>query len=389
MTSNHDDSNDEPTLDDLSAFSEIGDKFQEFNDPLKEFDTDFQEMELDPVEIYIDNVLWGKDVVERTLKQRESVIRHWIEHMGQFDRHAVCPNAAHVAQLIQSEVDTGNEHDTIMRKLRVLLRMFDYFSDDMNLPHGRGESKGYNPVKSAITLKSNELKKSKDTQQKKQHEISIEKLRHIIRGIKNTLHRSVVGVQFKYGKRSGQVSNIQIPDIQLSHDGLSELHPTLGSHHRLDDIDCPAIYIPSRYERPGNKSEKSIVMPIDAETEQLFVQYLRIRPPTEKPWLFINPSNFNQLNPEYINSKIWHTHFRPEYDSTDVFKPVSSHYGRHRFNTFWQKERDIKDEYLKYMRGDEGTESMRNGADFYDYVHTYFGDVKDVYLSQIYKLNLV
>ena len=388
MNENSDFGKDEPSLDELSAFSEIGDAFRQTKDPLEEYSREFKKLDVEPIDLYIDNILWEKELVDKTLEERENVLRNWETYIDTFERHPVCVNAAHAARFIQAEIDKNNKKQSILRKIRVIERMYDTFNEEEHMPHGTGNASNYNPITSAKKKKENDLDRCEKEQEKSKHNISVEELRHVIRNIENLLHRSVIGVQYKYGNRAGQASNYQLIDVQLCHDELKELYPRLGTNPHLERIDSPAIYVPSRFERAGSKSENSVVMPIDMETRQLLIKYLQIRPPTDKPWLFINPTHVGKLRTGYINQKMWHTHFRPKYGATDIFEPVSSHFARHQFTTYWKKEQNIQDEYIKYMRGDEGTESMDDDADFYDYVHTNFTDIKDIYLNQIYKLDL-
>ena len=195
-------------------------------------------------------------------------------------------------------------------------------------------------------------------------------------------------MQFKYGLRGGQTSNIQIPDIQINHKELNDLYPEMGTHHRLQDINDEAIYIPSRFERSGNKSARPSIIPIDSELKTLLVKYLRQRPPINHSYLFVRNGNGNNITTNYLTESVWKPAFHPTYSETDKFESVTSHYARHRFNTYWKKEQDINREYLNYMRGD-GKEDPNYPDSISTYVHTYYNDISDLYLSKIYKFDII
>lgn len=65
---------------------------------------------------------------------------------------------------------------------------------------------------------------------------------------------------------------------------------------------------------------------------------------------------------------------------------MTSHYGRHRFTTYWRVEQAIDRELVKYMRGDtvEGELGEREAID--DYTHTYYEDIESIYLERIFEL---
>jgi integrase/recombinase XerD len=255
------------------------------------------------------------------------------------------------------------------------------------MPHGTDEAMGYNPFDAAQSLKKEAIRNI-DSSSKPQHPMPVEELGHKIRNIKNILHTAVVTSQFKYGLRGGQVCAIKIPDVNIHHSGLKDLYPNLGTHHRVSDFDHDVIYFPTREEQPGVKSERPTVMPIGTETKKVLIKYLRQRPPVDEPWLFLSNSTAQKLDTDKINKYMWKPVFHPEYEETDRFQSVTSHYARHRFSTYWRKEIGINPELVKYMRGDKQKE-LENKPDVLDnYIHTYYEDVKDKYLSNVYRFNL-
>lgn len=51
-------------------------------------------------------------------------------------------------------------------------------------------------------------------------------------------------------------------------------------------------------------------------------------------------------------NEIWKSAFQPEYAETEDYRGITSHFGRHRFTTYWRVEQDLNRELIKYMRGD-------------------------------------
>lgn len=377
-------SEDDTVRDEISAFNEFGDAFEINDDLLQKFDQKFREVEEDPLEIYMEYRIDSQDVGDNNLDTKHRILNRWAEHMEGYDRHHACANTQHVADYISKEISKGNSAVYIQTQLNLLSNMFEYWANHPQMPHGTGEAKGYNPVDSAYEFKKSQIKENK-TQMKPQHQIPVEELGHKTREIQNTLDRSVVVTQLKYGLRGGQVSNIHKKDVGIQHEELNELYPKLGTHPRLDGFDDDVIYFPPTTERVGGKSQRPIVMPIDPELKHLLVRYLRQRPPIDDPHLFVNNSNGNKLNTKFLNNRIWKPAFHPEYEETDVYDSVTSHYARHRFGTYWRKEVGANSELIKYMRGDKQGELETGSPDILNnYVHTYYSDIDDLYLDNIY-----
>lgn len=377
-------SNNSNTKDELSAFDEFGDAFEVNDDPLKEFDQLFRDVDNDPIEIYIEYRIENQDLSDSRTNSKKRILGRWCEHMKDYNRHHACANSRHVADYINKEISKGNSAGYIKTQINIFSNMYDYWANHPKMPHGTGEAKGYNPVESAYEFKKKQIRNNK-SKKKPQHQISIEELGHKIREVKNILHRAVLVTQLKYGLRSGQISNIHISDLKIDHKELNDLYPELGTHPRVNGLDNDAIHFAPTSEREGGKSERPIVMPVDRELRQLLVRYLRQRPPIDDPHLFLNNSNGNPLHSKILNEKMWRPTFHPEYAETEVYDSVTSHYARHRFSTYWRKEIGINSELIKYMRGDKQDELQTGSPDVLNnYVHTYYSDIKRLYLNNIY-----
>lgn len=374
--------------DELSAFDEFGTAFDITGDPLLEFDHSFKNIDEDPIEIYIEYHIENQDLGDSRLTAKKTILSRWCEHMEDYDRHSVCANAQHVGEYIDKEILKENGSRYIKAQLQIISNLFEYLSSHSKMPHGTGEAKGFNPVDTAQAFKMKEIEKH-DSKKKPQHQITVEELSHKVRDIKNILHRAVIVTQLKYGLRGGQVSNIYISDLNIEHEELNKLYPKLGTHPRLDGFEGDVIYFVPNSEREGGKSKRPIVMPIDRELRRLLVNYLRQRPPIDDPHLFLNNSNGKPLYTRWINKRIWKPNFHPDYDETEAYDSVTSHYARHRFGTYWSKEIDANFELIKYMRGDKQSTLKNRSSDVLDnYVHTYYADIEDLYLNNIYKFNI-
>ena len=375
--------------DQLSAFDAFGEEFGSHEDPLETFDHQFKQVDADPINIYCESVIMKENNTQKYNRERVLAINDWVDHMNQYDRHAACPSVSHMIEYINKEIKTGNLPGTILKKLSTFENMFEYWSNHPKMPHGFGEAEGFNPVVSAYALTKEDIRANEKSEKKRPHPISIEELGHEIRNVKNILHRAFIVCQLKHGLRAGQAGNIQIQDVKLNHKELNNLYPDLGTHPKLSDIDDDAIYYPHFSEREGGKSKRPIVLPIDDELKRLLVRYLRQRPPVEQPWMFLNPATCKRISTNYASKRFWKAAFHPKYSETEMYRPVTSHYGRHRFNTYWKKEIDIKSEYLKYIRGDLQGDMDSNSQDvIYTYIHTYYSDIRDKYLKDIFQFNI-
>lgn len=373
----------------LAAYDEFGEAFNQDGDPLKVFDSTFKSISEDPVEIYKSHRLVEENISEDWKRNKIRIIDKWKDHMKVFERHPASPKLNHVGDYIDKELEKGVTSEYIHKQLNIISNMFEYWSNHPKMPHGTGAAKGYNPIEAALEFKKEEISRNKKSK-KPHHPMDVEELAHRVRQIKNLLHQTIITTQFKFGLRGGQLSNIKIKEIKLQHDELNDLYPHLGTHHRLQKFDDEdLIYFVPQEERQGGKSERPIIMPIDTETKQILIKYLRQRPPVCKPWLFINNSTGKQMRTDYLTRKIWKPIFHPEYAETEEYKPITSHYARHRFSTYWRKEVGINRELIKYMRGDKQDKLKSGNQDALEnYVHTYYSDVKDKFVSSIYKFGL-
>lgn len=349
-------------------------------DPLASFELKFEQAGIDPWEpfqLFLDEVLRADDPRPRTFNQYVRLFRRWSEHMDRIGRHPACPNEQHVLEFIKYErINNGNSPSTVKGKLRSLSRVFDYWVSDPAFPH----TQGFNPFTIA-------RKKAKFNFQpkKKPHPIDLTTIRSLVQSVTHLRDRLLLLVGFKLGARVSEIRNMQLQDVVIDEIELTEHYESLGSHSRLAGL-TDAIYIPSRHERPGNKSMRPRILPLDDELRDLLTRWLYVRPDIGERWLFLSKQRHDQLEKKPIN-KIWKDTFHPEFAETQNYRGVTSHFGRHYFCTYWRVEQDLNRELLKYLRGDALDEEIKAAETIDSYLHTYYRDIEDVYRRQIFRLS--
>ena len=88
-------------------------------------------------------------------------------------------------------------------------------------------------------------------------------------------------------------------------------------------------------------------------------------------------------------NRVWTDAFHPKYAETDDHRAVTSHFGRHRFTTYWRVGQDLNRELVKYMRGDTpGSGNIEDRGAIDHYIHTYYADIEPIYRENIYKLDI-
>lgn len=232
------------------------------------------------------------------------------------DRHPACPSIEHVQSFIEWRRDVhGNTRRTLKGKLNRLNQAYEFWQADSSLPH----PEGYNPF--TLAKEMTDLGSDPDEEF---HDLSIVDLRDKFAEIQNIKRRAIIGLMLKLGPRAGEVCNIQIQDLNISHRELQETYPELGTHPAVKDC-RNAIYIP--HDRDGNKSWNPRLLPLDEELRWLLIRYLLIREQVGEPWVFLS-DRFTQMKTKGVN-KEWKKEFQLEFAETDEKRAITSHFGRH------------------------------------------------------------
>jgi integrase/recombinase XerD len=297
--------------------------------------------------------------------------------MAEQDRHPACPNEAHVQAFARYELDEkGNHPDTVKEKIRKLNDIYRYWQAAPSLPH----SQDFNPIALAKTTVAFGEVESKEPPQ-----MSVSEIREVLASVTDLRDLAIIGLQFKLGLRATEVCNLQLADIAIEEPDLTEHYLELGSNPRVADYEN-TVYVP--HDREGNKSPRPRLLPIDPDLGEILRRYLLIRPDTDSPYVFLSQARHEPLRKQDINA-VWKDAFHPEYDETDHYRAVTSHYGRHYFTTYWRVNQDLNRELIRYMRGDAaGAESIQERGGIDEYIHTYYEDIAEVYRKNIYSLGI-
>ncbi|WP_042664256.1 site-specific integrase [Haloferax sp. ATB1] len=358
----------------------LAEEFGQSIDPLAALEPTFNKTTVDPFEVFSEEVLNARDLSSATQGYFAYVFDEWSSHMCEIGRHPACPALEHVEAYIEiqrtpkKEGGRGNTARTIKEKLRKLNRAYQYWQEDPVFPH----KDGYNPFELAKKRVPLRVKKTKE-----HRKVTISELRDMIISVTNLRERTLIMLQLKLGLRAGEVSNLRLEDFRLTASLPIEAYPTLGSHEALGTR-TNLVYIPSRDERDGNKSVRPRLLPLDTELCSLLDRYLYARPKNGEPWLFLSKKSHTQMTVKGVN-KVWKTNFHPKYAETDAHRPITSHFGRHRFTTYWRVEQNLNRQLVKYLRGDR-TGSFTNSSGIDAYLHAYYEDIEATYRADIYKL---
>lgn len=345
-------------------------------DPLLEYEERLKQAGIDLFDIYVEDVLSEKDRADSTVKAYHRTYQQFRDYMAGEGRHPACPNEGHVRGFIRDRRERyENEPATIRMKLDRLRAAFSYWQADPALPHGTD----YNPYEQVLQ----KVEFADDGPEKDHRRVTVEELREKLSEVKHVRDRAIIALQLKCGLRASEVCNIRLSDLSLAHGEIQGHYGEVGSDSRLGGREN-VLLVPE--DRDRNKSLEPRLLPLDDEMRGVLLRYLLIRPDNGEPWLFLSKQRHRKLRQMDIN-RPWKNAFHPEYAETEEYRPISSHFGRHRFTTYWRVEQDMSLELVKYMRGDRpGDSSSKTGIEHY--IHTYYEDIEGLYREKIYKLGV-
>ncbi|MFD1588093.1 tyrosine-type recombinase/integrase [Halorientalis brevis] len=368
-----------PSEDGARARQDLADAIGRCLDPLAEFEqeikTTFATREIDPLDIAQTKVVESRCLTERTRNEYDRVFRQWREHMHQQGRYLACPSEEHVHAFIERERETkGNADKTVISKLERLNVAYEYWQNDPAFPH----SQEYNPFR----LAKQQTDFSGDSP-KEVPRIPITELQDIVGAVTDIRDLAILTLQLKLGLRATELCNLRLSDLCLEHDELNRHYESLGECAVLENRQN-AVYIP--HDRDGNKSPCPRILPLDNEVRRIVSRYLLLRPTRDTPEIFLSKARHLPLNKQAVND-VWKETFHPTYSETDEYRAVTSHFGRHRFTTYWRVEQGMNRELIKYMRGDRfGSTQADDRASIHDYIHTYYEDIEPIYRDQIFTI---
>lgn len=256
-----------------------------------------------------------------------------------------------------------------------LSQAYEFWQADSAFPHPND----YNPfelAKETTDLGTDPEKTFPD--------LSLEMLQSEFDDIENVRSRAIIGLQLKLGLRAGEVCNIQLQDLHLSHSELEEHYQNLGTHRALDG-QTDVLYVP--HDRNGTKASNPRLLPIDNELRWLLIRYLLTRPQVDDPWAFLSRRTFTALDSQGVN-RVWKDEFQPKHAENEDHRGITSHFGRHWFSTYWRLQASMNREHIQYMRGDrvQPIESFGDAID--EYLHPRYDHIESEYRSNIFSLQL-
>lgn len=367
----------------------IGEAFGlERDDPWAEYAPQFADLDaagFDAFELFLKKRYHDKKA--STVSGYETVFKQWRAHMDATDdlggrgRHPACPNEKHIYNFIRRQREQeGKKRSTVRSNIAMLARAFDYFANNPKLPH----SGTFDPFSLAVEDYPWEQREKKEVRY-----LPLPELQAGVRRVTHLRDRAILVLQLKLGLRAGEIRNMQIQDLSLPDPDLREHYRDLGTHSRLrEGGHTEAVVIPSRYDRDGNKSQRARILPLDHEARNVLTRYLLIRPDDGKPWVFLSRATQDYIRDKDALGAIWEQAFpRDEYGETDTHRPITSHYGRHHFTTYWESEYGLGREKVKYMRGDTaGRNQNREAID--EYLHPDYRSIEETYRENIYRLGV-
>lgn len=356
--------------------TEVAKAFNRNADPLKQFDGTFEELDSDPFKEFHDRVLIPNNFAESTRDNYVYTFDFWREFMQSTERHPACPNDTHVKDFMSFLAEEHNNQDSsILKKVNNLKRTYEWWQDHHAFPH----PSDYNPFKIA----KSETNMNSDNVEKKHPPLTTQDLSTVVRKCKNIRERFFIVWPLKLGLRVGELLNLRLEDIALSHAEIEELYPEMGTADPIKAYD-DAVYIPSQYRRDGNKSLKPRVLPLDDELKRVLLQFLATRPTVDSSWLILSQRTFGKIERSDRVNQVWRDHFS-EYNEAEQYRDITSHFGRYYFTNYWKVHESIPRELVQYMRGDKLGDN-NNSESIDNYLTAHYKDIKDIYLNRAFKI---
>ena len=220
-------------------------------------------------------------------------------------------------------------------------------------------------------------------------DISLDDMRQFVASIRHPLHRAIVLTLAKTGMRSGELCNLDVYDLNITHEGawweprpqISEKQEALyvSPEHTVGEKSRGAV------RNATNKRMRETTIPIDGELRHALLQWLSVRPDSrcESQPLFTGTSErwgkrltiniVHHTVQEYAREFGWyHTGVGPA-------ENVTPHYFRHFFTTHL-RDRTGDRGIVKYLRGDVASDIIET------YTHDWNDRVRETYLAHIYSL---
>ncbi|EJN61122.1 tyrosine-type recombinase/integrase [Halogranum rubrum] len=339
----------------------------------------------DPVGYFLqDLVFHGK--TERTRQSYERVLRRFESFLATpeanpFGQSILPADATHRHCMAWVHTLRGDvESSTVATYAAYLHRFYAYMTQV-----GVFES---NPM----TLVMEEMDETIDKDPTRR-EIDVPTMRRFVADLGHPLHRAVVVTLLKTGMRVGELCNLDLRDVALTHTDAERAYE-LGNRAELDGRPDSIFVSPDpsfgkstngEERTASNKRKRATVVPIDAELKHVLVRWLAVRPDAVSPAdpLFVGTSDRwgERLDPESVRH-IVEMHARDwgwYRTGGGASENVTPHYFRHFFTTHL-RDRTGDRGIVKYLRGDVADDIIDT------YTHNWGDKVRETYEANIYSL---
>ena len=396
-------------IDVLGQLTKYGDESGVETDPLADIESTVQAAEADLDNDLLDLFLAhrrqiGKITTDRTIDNYRYTFKKFREFMRSEGRHPACANETQVrgfiTALLEGDGERGwvaNKPSTVKHRITLIRGTYSWFCETDRLPH---------PIDANIVAKAHNNYPyhryeptpdgGLDGEGNRLPHIPIEELRRVISECTHIRDRAILVTMLKLGLRRSETANIELQDVSLLESPeLHDHYPELGTHQGLIDqyTGDPfenAVIIPSG--RPGNKSSRTRVLPLDPEVRRALVDYLIVRPSTpDESALFLSKSEYRQMVGENGDrgagiSNVWKERF---WDVTTASRPndMTSHAGRHYLTSFLETHTSLTSTQIDYIRGDSdsgGRGEPSRSANVYKNV--FYRDIEADYRREIFSL---
>jgi integrase len=220
-------------------------------------------------------------------------------------------------------------------------------------------------------------------------DISVPEMRTFVADISHPLHRAVVCTLLKTGLRAGELCNLDVRDLSLSHMPVdvpprAQIESRPGSLYVDSEPSAGEAYH-GEVRTASNKRKRATTIPVDDELGYVLVRWLAVRPDARSAAepLFVSTSDEwgKRLTPNMVHHLV-ERHARRQGWYRDGGGPeenVTPHYFRHFFTTHL-RDRTGDRGIVKYLRGDVAQDIIDT------YTHDWGGRVRKVYENNMYSL---
>lgn len=396
------------TDDEKSPEALVAETMGEELDPLAGAKHDeFASIDVDWFDRYLEKHLPRRGKAKTWEARHADVFGEWKEFMAREhpQREPSLPNHYHVEDWIDELVERM-KGETARSYVNIIQTVYQRYAEESAFPH----LKEYDPFEVAKSNSEGILGDRQDNKPREWPQLDLDDVREVVHSIKHVGERAATVFGLKSGVRPGELANVRIEEIHLSHpdvldhyDGSGgQGHGAMGSHPQLADRGrTDAVFIETKHNRPadpdsnrpGNKRKRPSVIPLDLETQQALIDWLLIRPDAGSPYVFVTQKG-GQMKPSSLQN-VWRKHWWPEYEvasddpRADSVRSITPHYQRHWMTTWCRTHARMGEPWVQYLRGDSQSSELGTSREaIHRYINTYYEDVEEAYREDIFKLGL-